>query len=372
MQKKKKIILIVIVVLLLLILAGLAIWRIKSNNSENSRRQAPLTNIILGKITRGEILKIESLTGNIIPIQQANIYSKVSGNIERIYVDIGSQVRIGQILALIDTTIYSQNAKQANANYGQMVANLENAKLLYDRNKTLLEQNLIAKQDVDNAHTAYDVAMAQKDAAYANYVNSVTQLSYCRITAPFSGYITKRYFDAGVYVTSSTTVASSVIFTLMDVDTLKAEINIPENDVRLIPQILDISIQADALPGLEFKGKLKKTAEAVDLSTRTMAAEVYIPNSEKLLKPGMFVKINLIMDKKTDALLVPNNVIMNDQYGDFIYVVYPDTTAHKKYVKIGIQQNTTDEIVGGVDENEQVVFTGQNLIKDGSKVRITK
>ncbi len=369
MLKKKNTVFIVTGIIIIFVIV--VFLRIQSDSTESSRRVI-IPSVKVGKITRGDIVKTESLTGDILPIQQANIYSKVSGNIEKIFVDMGDKVQKNQLLALVDTTIYSQNSKQAHASYIQAKANYENAKLNYERNKTLLSQNLISQQDLDNSKTANDVAFAQSEAAYANYSNALTQLSYCRITAPFSGYITKRFLDPGAYVTSSTGSSSSTLFTLMDLDNLKAIINLPENDVPLIPQVIGIQVIADALPGKIFNAKLKKISEAVDLSTRTMAIEVDIENPGKSLKPGIFATINIVLGKKTNTNLLPNDVVLNDQNGDFVFVVNKDNTVSQKYIKLGIQHNNLDEILSGLNENDRIVFVGQTLIKNGSKVKIVK
>lgn len=370
MQNKKKTIYIVSGIIIIFIIV--VFLRIKSNSAESALRSKVVPTVKIGKISRGDISKIESLTGDILPIQQANIYSKVSGNIEKIFVDMGDKVQKNQLLALIDTTIYSQNAKQAQANYIQAKANFENAKLNYERNKTLLEQNLISQQDLDNSKTAYDVAFAQKEASQANYSNALTQLSYCKVTAPFPGFITKRFLDPGAFVSSSTSSSSSTLFTLMDLENLKAIINLPENDVPLISQVIGIQVIADALHGKIFNAKLKKISEAIDLSTRTMAVEVDIENPGKLLKPGMFATINIVLGKKTNTKLLPNNVVLNDQNGDYVFVVNDDNTVSQKYVQLGIQQDNQDEILSGLNENDRVVFVGQTLIRNGSKVKIVK
>lgn len=370
MQKKKITYIITAIIILLFIIA--AILRIKNDASASAKRPVIVPVIKIGNAYRGDISRAESLTGDIMPMQQANIYSKVNGNIEKIYVDIGDRVTKGQLLALIDTTIYSQNAKQAHASFLQASANLENAKLNYTRNKSLFKQNLIAQQDLDNSKTAYDVALAQEEAANANYSNTLTQLGYCKVTAPFTGYITKRFLDPGSYVTTSTTSSSSTLFTIMDIDNLKAIINLPEKDVPLIPEVTDVRVIADALPDKIFKAKLKKISEAVDLSTRTMAIEIDIDNTSKMLKPGMFATINLFLGKKSNVLLLPNYVVLNDEAGNYVFVLNPDSTVTQTYVQIGVQQNNIDEILSGIDTTEKIVFVGQTLVKNGSKVKIAK
>jgi len=370
MLRKKVTYIITAAIVLLFILA--AILRIKSDASTSAKRPVIIPVVKIGKAYLGNISNAETLTGDIMPMQQANIYSRVNGNIEKIYVDIGDRVSKGQLLALIDTTIYSQNAKQAHASYLQASASLENAKLNFTRNKSLFKQNLIAQQDLDNSKTAYDVALAQEESANANYSNALTQLSYCKVIAPFTGNITKRFLDPGAYVTSSTTTSSSTLFTLMDIDNLKAMINIPEKDVPLIPQVTDVRVIADALPGKVFKAKLKKISEAVDLATRTMAIEVDIENTGKMLKPGMFATINLLLGKKSGVLLLPNYVVLNDEGGNYVFVVNYDSTVTQTYVQVGVQQNNVDEILSGIDTTNKIVIVGQTLIKNGSKVKIAK
>jgi membrane fusion protein (multidrug efflux system) len=157
----------------------------------------------------------------------------------------------------------------------------------------------------------------------------------------------------------------------MNVNRLKSIVNVPEKDVPVLDKVIDIQVIADALPGKIFNARLEKISESVDLSTRTMAVEVDIDNPARLLKPGMFATINLILERKSDALILPDDVVLNDDQGDFVYRINPDSTVSKNYVKIGIRQNNKDEVLSGITENERLVFVGQSLIKDKMKVRLT-
>ena len=367
MSTKKKSIYIFIIIAVLIALVAL---KIASSSTEKRGNPQPL--IVKGNALRGEIINSISFTGDIMPIQQATIYSKVSGNVDRIFVDIGSMVSQNQMLALIDTTIYAQNMKLAKANYLQTDVTFQNNKINYERNKKLFEQNLIARQDLENSKTAMDASMAQREAAYANYSNSLTQLSYCRVTAPFSGIITKRFFDQGAYINSSGSSPNSSLFILMNVSQLKSYVNIPEKNVPLLGKFTGIEVSADALPNVKFKADIKRISEAVDLNTRTMQIEIDIANTNKLLKPGMFANITMILDKKENALILPNQVVLDDDKGNFVYLLKPDSTVKKTYVKIGIKQDTKYEVLSGITENDLVVFIGQSLIRDKMKVKIAK
>jgi membrane fusion protein (multidrug efflux system) len=358
-----------IFIILAIVFAFIAL---KIATSTSEKRGIPQPVVVKGNAKKGEIINSLAFTGDIMPVQQATIYSKVSGNLEKIFVDIGSVVSQNQTLALIDTTIYAQNLKLANANYLQADVSYQNNKLTYERNKKLFEQNLIARQDLENAKTTMDASMAQREAAYANYSNALTQLSYCKVTAPFSGIITKRFFDQGAYINASGSSPNSSLFILMNVSQLKSYLNIPEKNVPLLGKVTGIEVSADALPNVKFKADIKKISEAVDLTTRTMQIEIDIENSNKLLKPGMFANITMIMDRKENALILPNQVVQDDDKGNFVYLLKPDTTVQKRYIKLGIKQDTKYEVLSGITEDDPVVFIGQNLVRDKMKVKIAK
>ncbi len=368
MKKNRKGLIIIAAIAVVLII----VFVLKISSGGAAGRGNPKPVVVAGKLTEGEIENREVLTGDILPEQQANIFTKVNGNIEKIFVDIGSKVSTNQVLAIIDTTIYTQNVKQAKASLMQAEANHQNAKLTFERNKKLLEQKMISQQDLDNSKASYDITIAQKQAAEAVYNNAVTQLSYCRITAPFSGIITKRMYDQGSYVSSSAGSQSSVLFTLAKADKLKMVVNMPERSVPNISKIQNIIITADALPGKRYTGKITKSSQSVDIATRTMAVEVEIINPDKELKPGMFATVIFVTDKKAGAQIVPLQVVLNDEDGNFVYLINQDTTVSKKYVTTGIKMDNNIEITAGITKEDRIVFVGQTLIKDKMKVKISK
>jgi membrane fusion protein (multidrug efflux system) len=327
--------------------------------------------VVVGSLKKGEVERSETLTGDIMPMQQASIFAKVSGNLEKNFVDIGYHVTTNQILALIDTTIYVQNAKQANANYLQAEANCKNSKLNYERNKKLLEQKLIAQQDFDNAKAQYDVALAQQEAARAAEDNALTQLGYCRIISPFPGTITKRYFDPGSYV-STANPQSSTLFILMNLDRLKITINVPERSVPFLSSVQNVIVTADALPDKQFNAKISKISDAIDLATRTMAVEIEIDNPEHLLKPGMFATVQMVMEKRPNTNIISNEVVQTDDKGDYVFLVNSDSTVTKRYIKLGIKMDVKYEVLSGISETDKIVIVGQDLIKDKMKVKIAK
>ncbi|MFZ1082235.1 MAG: efflux RND transporter periplasmic adaptor subunit, partial [Candidatus Kryptoniota bacterium] len=257
-----------------ILLALFTYFRIRANANDPARNARPIPTVLISTAKRGSISKTIQFTGDIDAYQTANIYPKVNGNLEEEFVNIGDYVQKGQLLALIDTTIYSQNLGQARGNYMQAEATLTNTKITYERNKSLLDQNLIAKQDLDNSETAYKVAQAQEEAAAATYKNAVTQLGYCKIESPFAGYITRRYFDPGVYVTTSTNSQGSTLFLLSEIQRVKIMVNVLEDDVQYLRDISIADVSVDAYPNQVFKGRITRVSQQFDLATRTMPVEV--------------------------------------------------------------------------------------------------
>jgi RND family efflux transporter MFP subunit len=340
-----------IIGIIALALVVLIVVRFSAVGSSADARRSNIPLVKVEKAVRENVEYKLEFNGDVIAIQQASIYSKVSGNLDRVLVDMGTHVRHDQLLAVIDSTELYQQVQQTAATYA-------NARTIYQRNEELLKQNLVAKQDRDNAEAAMKVALA-------NYATAKTKLSYARITAPFSGYITKRYLDAGALVTNN----NSTLFSLMDLDSVKVIINVLEKDIPLIAVGKKAIVTVDAFPGKEYEGTISRLSEAVDLSTRTMAVEIDIPNRDNSLKPGMFATVTLIVSQHPDAITVPTYALMKDNIGQFVFVLV-NNTAKKIRVQLGIEVGTRTEITSGLSGEETIITTGQQFLHDGSPVTV--
>ena len=340
MKKHWKIILIIAAVLLILILAISALNRITEKNVEVQHT--------------GTLVKIEKPRR--LPVSYRLQYNGdviVSGSLEKIFADIGDYVRQDQLLAVIDSTeLYQQVLETA--------ASFQNAKLNFQRTNELLDQNMVPKEDVDNARTAMQIAEA-------NFNLAKTKLRYARIIAPFTGYITIRNLDPGTLVVAD----NSILFTLMDMDRVKIVINVLEKDTPLIPRLRNALVVADALPGRQFKGIITRNSRAIDLATRTMAVEIEIDNKDHILNPGMFVTASLIYDEHNDAVTVPTAAVLKDQAGNYVYTVY-NNAAKRLPVQTGVEQDGRTEIITGLTGSEDIITTGQQFARDGGPVAIQK
>lgn len=368
MSKKKKWV-IISSVILFLIFAAFVYYRINENIKASQKQNKPAQTVEVILPEKGDITSELSFSGDILAIQQTNIYSRVTGNIQKIHVDIGDYVTTGKLLASIDPGTFIQSVKQTEGLLNQALASLENNKVNYQRLLALYEKGLTSKGEVDNAETLVKVTEAQVQTAEANYTNARLQLGYCNITAPFSGYITKRFLDQGSLVSSGT---SNSIFILSNISKLKIMVNVLEKDIPLLDNVKDVEIKTDAYPNEIFIGKFRKMSQSVDISTRTMPVEVNIDNNDNMLKPGMFARVELVLNKHYNTQILPVQCVKKDEKGSFVYTVSDDNTAIKKYVQTGIESNNKIEIISGLNETEKVVSVGQELIKENSKVKISQ
>jgi RND family efflux transporter MFP subunit len=178
--------------------------------------------------------------------------------------------------------------------------------------------------------------------------------------------------DRGSYVSVGGTTQSSIIFTISDISRIKVMVNVLEKDIPLLERVEEATVTSGTYPDEKFSAIVKKMSQLVDVSTRTMPVEVDIINKDGKLKPGMFVNIELIIQKSENALVLPSQCVLKDDKGNFVYVVGADSTAQAKYIQTGIQQDNNTEITSGITDGDKVVFTGQGLLKNAMKVKIAK
>ena len=333
-------------------LAGFVAYRFFAQRpaAQAARPQnAPLVRI--EKPVRETVVHKLQLSGDVAAIQQAAIFSRVSGNLERVLVDIGDRVRRNQLLAVIDSTELRQQAQQAEAMFF-------NTQVKHQRMKKLQEQDLVSKEDVDDAEASMKVASASYEAAR-------TRLNYARITAPFAGYITKRMLDPGAMVTTG----NATLFMLMDLDSVKIVVNVLEKDTPRLAKVKQAWVTVDAYPEKQYEGRVTRNSEALDLATRTLAVEVDVPNKDHALKPGMFAKVTLIIDERAEALTLPTQAILKDDRGSYVFSV-ENNAAKRVPISIGAEQNARTEITSGLAGSEEIITTGQQFVKDGGQVSI--
>jgi membrane fusion protein (multidrug efflux system) len=187
------------------------------------------------------------------------------------------------------------------------------------------------------------------------------------IVAPFRGEISRKYVDAGAFVSPSS--PPTPLVNLVHTETLKIVANVLEKDIPLLKPGMKAKVQVDSYPGRVFEGRVEKINSALDLSTRTLQAEIYILNSDRSLKPGMFANVEVVLLEKPQTLVIPREAVI-EAGGEMSVFVVEGKQAFQKPITLGYEQDRLVEVLKGLNEGDQVVIKGQQLIKDGSTIRV--
>jgi RND family efflux transporter MFP subunit len=341
---------------------GMLVWYRVSVARQTTQAARPLPLVQVVKPAQVDMLRTLVLTADILPIQQADLMAKVAGYLDAIYVDRGDRIHAGQLLAVIRQPELEHQLHQAQANH-------DLAKVTFDRVQDLYAKELIAKQELDDSRTKLEVAKRALDLQR-------TYLAYARIIAPFDGYVTKRYVDPGAFIPQATGLVSTVntLLTVMDLSQVKVLVNVPERDIGNVHVGDQLSLALDAYPDRTFHGRVSKFSPALDASSRTLQVEIDIPNTDLALKPGMFARVTLVLERHPQALAVPSESLLVNELGSFVFAIGPAQdgapTVRRVTVRTGIEDGGQVEILAGLGANDQVVRTGKELLHDGGRVRV--
>ncbi len=323
------------------------------------RPQNPAMSVQTIRPKRGEIVHKVTLPGNVMAYQEATLYAKVAGYLKTINVDKGDSVKEGELLAEIE-------APEMLADLIKAKAEAEAAQLDYKRVTDAQKKasDLVVPQTVD-------AAKAKSGVAVAGLQRIETLLSYAKITAPFSGVITKRWVDPGALIpapTSSSTSKSAAVVTLMDFSTVRIDVAIPDTEAPLVKKDLPVTVTVSELPGRVFQATITRFSYALDESTKTMATEIEISNPDLALRPGMWAAVEIELQRKGNALLIPAEALVIEKNKNSVFVVR-DKKALKVALTTGFDDGVNVEILKGCGPNDAVIVAGKQSVTDGQKVQ---
>jgi membrane fusion protein, multidrug efflux system len=317
-------------------------------------------------------IRLDAL-GTVTPVAMATVRPQVSGVITDIFFREGQLVERGQPLARIDPRPFELALNQAAAQLTRDQAELENARVILERNRTLLAQDSIAKQDVDTQAAAVKELEGTVGSDRAAIDTARLNLTYSKVVAPISGRVGLRPVDVGNYVSTSDTTGVATITQVMPIDvafTLPADA-VPSvqkrvgEGARLTATVLDRS-RTTALG----TGTFLTLDNEIDTQTGTVRAKARFDNADGLLFPNQFVNVQLQLDTLSHAIVVPAAALRHGPHGDFVYVVAQDNTAHIRAVKAGVSVDDRTSISSGLKAGERVVTEGGDRIVDGSAVHL--
>jgi RND family efflux transporter MFP subunit len=351
------------------------------------------------KVARKSLAQQITLSSELVPFQEIDVYAKESGYVKDLKVDYGTHVKAGQIMAVLEipeleAQLQEDEAEIKNANNQILRAQHELARyqaqykalhLEYTRLNSVFQSQpgIVAQQEVDDAQgkdlaassqvdagqAALEAAQSQLGAAKAKLAHDQSLFDYSKITAPFSGVVTERYANLGTLMqagTGSSTQAMPLV-KLSEDDLFRLVIPVPEAYVRYIRIGDPVNVRVPSL-NRTFPGKVARFSVDVRADTRTMHTEVDVRNPNKVLLPGLYAEADLQFDQKENIPSVPVQALSHEGDKTFVFVVNPEGTLDRRVVQVGIETSTDAEIVSGVNEGEQVVVSDRGGLRAGEKV----
>ena len=341
--------------------------RVRANARLEARAQElghPTVNIAVARraSSTGELLLPASLQA----LAEASVYARTNGYLGRLLADLGDKVQAGQPLAVIEAPEVDQDLNQGRATLAQARANLVLARSTAVRWEELGRQNAVARQDVDEKTSALAAREADVRAAEAT-VSRLEQLKqYQTIVAPFAGTISARNIDLGALVTSGN--GGRELFHIAQTTTLRIYVNVPQTNVRALRPELAVDVLVNEFPGRAFAGKVVRVAGALDPVSRTLLAEVQLPNEKGELLAGMFGQVRFHLPAAEPALLIPSNAVIARSDGMTVAIVAADNTVHFRKVKPGRDFGLQLEILSGLDDGARVVANPRDSLTEGLTV----
>ena len=336
------------------------------SNSDEMENKETVVSVITTNVKRGVISSFIHTTGAIFPKQESMISPKVSGRIEKLYVDEGDQVKKGQPLVMLEQERIRIGVKESEASLKETEAQLKNLQATLKRNQRLFEEGVIGSQQFDDTTTERDLAEARVQRAEAVLERMQQDLKDSVITAPFDGFIVEKMMNEGEM---ATTMPPSNIFHLVDTSRIKIECGITEGKRKSIKVGEEVLVTVDAYPDEVFTGKITTVNPKIDLKSRTFKIKTELPNPSFRLESGMFARIRIIESESKNALLIPQRVIISGEVEKKVFVV-ENGRAVEKSIVTGIMDHPIVEVTEGLKEGDIVVTEGFYALKDGIKVRV--
>lgn len=317
------------------------------NENANADRVIPVE---IHQVSKMKIERTLDFAGTVMAWRETNLGAQTSGRIEKIYVKEGDEVKEGDVLVQMDDT----QLTQARIQY-------EIAKEDFNRLKPLFEEGSISPQQFDKVKAAYETTKSTYELILRN-----TQLR-----APFSGVITaKRMNDGEVFLLAPSASGAPSIVNIMQIDFLKILINVTESNFPIIRLGQTATIHIDVYPNQTFRGAVSRVDPAINPMTRTFAVEVKIPNSDRILRPGMFARV-MVKTGDIEALIIPRSALIKQVGTNILYTyIIENDLATRRQVTIGREMDEIVEITSGLEIGNQLVVKGMGRLKNGSRVQI--
>ena len=322
------------------------------------------------------------LPGNAQPLLEAGLFARTTGYLKRRLVDIGDRVKEGELLAEISAPDIDDQLAQAKANLAQAQANLPLAQANAELATITLERDqragpnlgvTLQQLDIDRATVRTTEAQVQATKASIDVNQALVQRftdlqGFQRIVAPFPGVITARNVDPGDLITADSPSTSKEMFHVMRTDILRVFVNVPQVFATGIKVGQEAIIFRREDPTKQFKGKVTRTADALDPNTRTLLTEVQVPNPQDALRAGMYLQVKFVFDRQVLPLLIPSAALVTRTEGPMVAVLDGQQTVRYRKVQLGRDFGSEIQVLDGLSAGETVIVHPGDDLPEGTAV----
>jgi multidrug efflux pump subunit AcrA (membrane-fusion protein) len=325
------------------------------------------------------------LPGTLQSNHETPVYARASGYVSHWYADIGRRVHSGDLLATIDAPDLDQQLSQARQQAANANATLQLNRVNLERWKVLYRDSTVTKQELDTFQSNYDASVASVAAATDNVHRLESLVGYERVTAPLDGVVTARNVENGVFVTPAGTITTpqaagaggntligaaptTELFRVARTDTVRVYLGVPQSYAPAVYVGQPASLEVQEVAGRAYGGRVARTANSVDASSRTLLTEVDVVNADRSLLPGMYAEVHFRFQQAAPPMLIPATAMIFRTGSAQAAVVGADSTAHFHNLRIGRDYGPVMEVDSGLPDSVFVVTQPSDDLRDGEHV----
>jgi len=364
-----------IAVIVLIVIAGVVVAGIIPRERDKAALKKETYNLAIPTVSvihpkRGAPQQELVLPGTMQAFVDSPIYARTDGYLKKWYHDIGSHVKSGELLADIETPEVDQQLAQARADLDTAIANLKLSQITTDRYQALKSTDSVSQQDVDNAAGDYAAKKAIVDSNQHNVERLVQLQSFEKVYAPFDGVITARNTDVGYLINSGNGGSVQELFHMAAINKLRVFVNVPQPDSAAAKVGLPADLTVTQFPSRRFHGTLVRTANSIDLASRTLLVEVDVDNPTGELLPGAYTQVHFKLPEPTPAYILPVTTLIFQSQGMQVAEVDAGNHAVLQSVTIGRDYGSSVEIASGLSGDENIIDNPPDSLVSGEEVRI--
>lgn len=336
------------------------------NNGSSDSAAATINTVSAFRVQEGHLSTSLTIPGELTAFQNVDIYAKVSSFVKKLYVDVGSEVSQGQLLAVME-------APEINAQIDAASSHVESQKAIYLSSKATYDRLLeTSKTPGTVSPNELEIADAKQKSDYAQYQSALATVkeihdnrNYLEIRAPFAGIITARNVSAGAYVGPAGAGSAMPIFTLQEQRKLRLVINVPVSTAGTLKANDEVSFTIKSLPGQTFNAKIARLAGALDDKLRSQHVEADVINDNKILLPGMVAEVSMPLDNSRKAFVIPTVALLNSAKGIFVIKASDNKTIWTPVVT-GANTGDSVEVYGNLHPNDTLISTVTEEVRDSA------